>query len=51
MKGRRKVKTDKWLLIQQYTNQARSILAAKADSSSRFSKFDHQKAGTEPLGK
>lgn len=51
MKGRRKVKTDKWAMIQEYTNKARSILANKANTSSGFLKFDHEKADIEPLGK
>jgi len=51
MKGRRKVKTDKWSIIQEYTNMARSILANKASTSTGFLKFCHEKADIEPLGK
>lgn len=30
MKGRRKIKTDKWLMMQQFIEEARSVLAQRA---------------------
>lgn len=30
MKGRRKVKTDKWLMMKQFIEEARSVLAQRA---------------------
>lgn len=30
MKGRRKVKTDKWSMMQQFIEEARSVLALRA---------------------
>jgi hypothetical protein len=36
MKGKRKVKTEKWLLKDRYTSEARQLLASRSQKARRF---------------
>ena len=48
MKGRRKVKTYKWLMKQQFIEEARSVLARRASAQPLF--LASQPTVDEPIG-
>lgn len=50
MKGRRKVKTDKWQITEQFIEQARAVLALSAESRGRFLLAAAQSSLEEPVG-
>lgn len=52
MKGRRKVKTDKWLMKQQFIDEARSFLARRAALRAEAQPFFRAPPATveEPIG-
>lgn len=50
MKGRRKVKTDKWHMRDQFIREARAILASKPDAGQRFLRITAQTELEEPVG-
>lgn len=49
MKGRRKVRTDKWLMQDQFVKEARATLASKSDVG-RFIHAAAQAEVDEPIG-
>ena len=49
MKGRRKVRTDKWLMQDQFIKEARATLASKPDIG-RFIHAAAQAEVDEPIG-
>lgn len=49
MKGRRKARTDKWLLRDQFIREARAILSANHDTR-RFLHIAAQTLLDEPVG-
>lgn len=49
MKGRRKVRTDKWLMQDQFIKEARATLASKSDVG-RFIHAAAQVEVDEPIG-
>lgn len=52
MKGRRKVKTEKWLMMQQFMEEAQSVLVQRAarrgEALPLF--WPAERAGQEPVG-
>lgn len=50
MKGRRKVRTDKWRLKEQFIQEARAVLASRPDVGSRFLRLAFQSMSEEPTG-
>lgn len=50
MKGRRKVRTDKWQIKEQVIKEARAILAARAITNGRFLNIAAQSTLEEPGG-
>ncbi|RZI25112.1 hypothetical protein [Pseudomonas orientalis] len=50
MKGRRKAKTDKWRMRDQFIREARTILASKTDAGQRFLRIAAQTEIEEPVG-
>jgi hypothetical protein len=50
MKGRRKVKTDKWLIRDQLIREARAILFSRSETAGRFLRLAVQTTPEEPVG-
>ncbi len=50
MKGRRKAKTDKWRMRDQFIREARAILASKPEAGLRFLRIAAQMELEEPVG-
>ena len=50
MKGRRKAKTDKWHMRDQFICEARAILASNPDAGQRFLRIAGQTELEEPVG-
>lgn len=50
MKGRRKVRTDKWQIMEQIIKEARAILSNRAVTSRRFLDVAAQGTLEEPIG-
>lgn len=50
MKGRRKAKTDKWLLMAQFAKDARLILVHTASATTRLYPTAAQTTIEEPVG-
>jgi len=50
MKGRRKAKTYKWRMRDQFIREARAILASKPDAGQRFLRITAQTELEEPVG-
>ncbi len=50
MKGRRKVKTNKWQITDQIIKEARAILTSRASSNGRFLDIAARSTLEEPIG-
>lgn len=50
MKGRRKAKTDKWRMRDQFIREARAVLTSKPDAGQRFLRIAAQTELEEPVG-
>ena len=50
MKGRRKVRTDKWKIKAQVIREARATLATRAVTNGRFLNIAAQSLFEEPVG-
>ena len=50
MKGRRKVRTDKWWLQEQFSIEARAVLASKQELGRRFLDVAVNTTCEEPTG-
>lgn len=50
MKGRRKVRTNKWQIMEQVIKEARAILAARSVTGGRFLNIAAQSTLEEPVG-
>lgn len=51
MKGRRKVKTDKWLMRDHLIREARALLSSRSETGGRFLRLAAQTTLEEPAGK
>jgi hypothetical protein len=50
MKGRRKVRTNKWQIMEQVRKEARTILANRSVAAGRFLNIAAQSTLEEPVG-
>ncbi|RMV06417.1 hypothetical protein ALP18_200223 [Pseudomonas amygdali pv. myricae] len=50
MKGRRKVRTNKWQIMEQVIKEARAILASRSVTGGRFLNIAAQSTLEEPVG-
>lgn len=50
MKGRRKAKTHKWRMREQFIREAQALLALKPDAGQRFLRIAAQTELEEPVG-
>lgn len=50
MKGRRKVRTNKWQIMEQVVKEARTILATRSVTGGRFLNTTAQSTLQEPVG-
>lgn len=50
MKGRRKVRTNKWQIMEQVIKEARAILATRSVTGGRFLNISAESTLEEPVG-
>lgn len=50
MKGRRKVRTDKWSLQEQFIKEARAVLASRPEPDRSFLDVAFNATSEEPIG-